>query len=280
VTAAVGGGRAGGRGSDTAGAAGGSRPGRILGALFVVVVLFYLFPPVAVTVLFSFTTSPRLSLPIEGLTLDWYGQAFGDPLFTTALTNSIILALVTAVVSVAVGVPFAFGLARLGDRTRGPLITLSLLPAAVPALVLGVALAVFFTALSRPPGLVNAAIGHILVALPFVILTLNARLETFDFTVLEAARDLGASPLRTFRDITFPLIRPSVIGAALLAMALSIDEFVVTWFTIGNQQSLPVLIWGLLRRGIDPTVNALATVVLVALVALVVVSALLSRRRG
>ena len=142
------------------------------------------------------------------------------------------------------------------------------------------ALAVFFMAIRQPPGLLPAAIGHILVALPFVILTLNARLETFDFTVLEAARDLGASPARTFRDITFPLIRPSVLGAALLAMALSIDEFVVTWFTIGNQQSLPVLIWGLLRRGIDPTVNALATVVLVALIALVVLASLLSRRRS
>ena len=107
------------------------------------------------------------------------------------------------------------------------------------------------------------AIGHILVGLPFVILTMNARLETFDFTILDAARDLGASPWRTFRDITFPLIRPTVLGAALLAMALSLDEFVVTWFNIGNSQTLPVLIWGLLRRGIDPSINALASVVLV-----------------
>lgn len=247
--------------------------------LFIAVVLVYLFAPVVVTVLFSFTTSRRLSLPIEGLTLDWYREAFADPLFTSALTNSLVLAAVTAVVSVVLGVTFSFGLARLGRRVRGPLLTASLLPAAVPALVMGIALAVFFTALGRPPGLPNAAIGHILVALPFVILTLNARLETFDFSVTEAARDLGASPLRTFRDITLPIIRPSVIGAALLAMALSIDEFVVTWFTVGNQQTLPVLIWGLLRRGIDPTVNALATVVLVALVCLVVLSNLLSRRR-
>ncbi len=138
---------------------------------------------------------------------------------------------------------------------------------------------VFFTTIHVQPGLLPAGIGHILVALPFVILTLNARLETFDFSVLEAARDLGASPWRTFRDITLPLIRPSVIGAALLAMALSIDEFVVTWFTIGNQLSLPVLIWGLMRRGIDPTVNALATVVLTSLVAFVVLSGLATRRR-
>ena len=264
---------------DRSGGVGASRLGGIVATIFLVAVLVYLFAPVVVTVLFSFTTSPRLSLPIEGLTLDWYGQAFSDPLFTTALTNTIILATITAVVAIGVGVPFAFGLARLRDRQRQALLTASLLPAAVPALVVGISLAVLFTTIGRVPGLPNAAAGHVVVALPFVILTLNARLETFDFSVLEAARDLGASPWRTFRDITLPLIRPSVIGAALLAMALSIDEFVVTWFTIGNQLSLPVLIWGLMRRGIDPTVNALATVVLMSLVAFVVLSGLATRRR-
>lgn len=265
---------------DHPGGVGASRLGGIVATVFLVAVLVYLFAPVVVTVLFSFTTSPRLSLPIEGLTLDWYGKAFSDPLFTTALTNTIVLAATTAIVAVGVGVPFAFGLARLRDRQRQALLTASLLPAAVPALVVGISLAVLFTAIARAPGIPNAAAGHVIVALPFVILTLNARLETFDFSVLEAARDLGASPWRTFRDITLPLIRPSVIGAALLAMALSIDEFVVTWFTIGNQLSLPVLIWGLMRRGIDPTVNALATVVLTSLVAFVVLSGLATRRRG
>jgi ABC-type spermidine/putrescine transport system permease subunit II len=122
-------------------------------------------------------------------------------------------------------------------------------------------------------------VGHILVALPFVVLTVNARLETFDFSVLEAARDLGASPARTFRDVTFPLIRPSVIGAGLLAAALSLDEFVVTWFNIGNETSLPVVIWGLMRRGVSPAINALATVILVSLVVLVALSNRAERRR-
>lgn len=257
----------------------GRSPSRLLAAAFVVAVMTYLFAPVVVTVLFSFTTSPRLSLPIEGLTLDWYARAFDNRLFVGALLNSLLLAVITAVVAGGLGVSFAFGLVRLRRGTRDRLLTTSLVPAAVPALVLGVALAVFFGALGLRQGVGTAAIGHVLVALPFVILTMNARLETFDFSVLEAARDLGASPARTFRDITLPLVRPSVVGAGLLAMALSLDEFVVTWFNIGSQQSLPVLIWGLLRRGIDPSVNALATIVLSFLVALVLVSNLLNRRR-
>src|SRR5690606_25135587 len=115
----------------------------------------------------------------------------------------------------------------------------------------------------------NAAFGHVLVCLPFVILTMNARLERFDFTIIDAARDLGASPVRAFRDITLPLIRPSILGASLLAAALSLDEFIVTWFNIGSQQSLPVLVWGMMRRGVDPSINALASLLLFALVCLV-----------
>jgi spermidine/putrescine transport system permease protein len=248
--------------------------------IFAAAVLAYLYAPVVVTVLFSFTTSPRLSLPITGLTLDWYARAFSDPLFTDALGNTLVLAGVTALAAGVLGTSFAFGAVTLRGRLRGMVLTASLLPAAMPALVLGVSIAVFFAAAGRQQGLFNAAIGHTVVALPFVILTMNARLETFDFSMLEAARDLGASPWRTFLDITFPLTRPAIFGACLLAMAMSVDEFVVTWFNVGNQITLPVLIWGLLRRGIDPSINALATIVLGWLVLLVVVSSRVSRRPG
>jgi spermidine/putrescine transport system permease protein len=252
---------------------------RALGGAFIVVVMLYLFLPVVVTVLFSFTTSPRLSLPIEGLTTEWYGKALANPLFSRALVNTVILAIATAIVASALGVSFAFGVVRLRRRARGALLVASLVPAAVPALVLGIALALLFNALGRPQGILNAAFGHIVIALPFVVLTMNARLATFEFSTLEAARDLGASSWRTFWDITLPLIRPSVLGAGLIAMALSVDEFVVTWFNIGNQLTIPVLVWGLLRRGIDPSVNALATMILTSLIILVILSNLLSRRR-
>lgn len=255
------------------------RPELLFARLFVAIVLVYLFAPVVVTVLFSFTTSPRLSLPIEGLTVNWYANAFSNPLFGRALGNTILLAVVTALGAGALGVLFSFGLVVLRGRVRGILLTASLVPAVIPVLVLGIALAVFCNSIGLAQGIRNAAIGHILVALPFVILTMNARLETFDFTTLEAARDLGASPWQTFRDVTFPLIRPSVMGAGLLAMALSLDEFVVTWFNVGTEQTLPVVIWGLLRRGINPSINALATVVLVSLIVLVVLSNYLNRRK-
>jgi spermidine/putrescine transport system permease protein len=254
---------------------------RLLARGFVALVLLYLYAPVAVIILFSFTTSPRLSIPIEGFTFRWYGTAIANPLIETALRNSILLALVSAVAAGILGTAFAYGLVRLKNpRLRATLVAAGLLPAVVPLLVIGIALAVFFRFLGSPQGLFNAAIGHVLVSLPFVILTMNARLETFDFSVLEAARDLGASPARTFRDITFPLIRPSVVGAALLAAALSLDEFVVTWFNIGNDQTVPVLVWGLMRRGIDPSINAIAALLFLLLACLVFLSSLSGRRRS
>ncbi|MEQ1941587.1 ABC transporter permease [Mesorhizobium sp. VNQ89] len=253
---------------------------KILPAAFVSLVVAYLYAPIAVIVIFSFTTSPRLSMPIEGLTLAWYANAFANPLISTALRNSLILAIISAVLSGAMGAAFAFWLVTLKRaRVQATLLTASLMPAIVPLLVIGIALAVFFRGVGMQQGLLNAAIGHVLVSLPFVVLTMNARLETFDFSVLEAARDLGATPSRAFRDITLPLIRPSVIGAAMLAAALSLDEFVVTWFNVGNQQTVPVLVWGLMRRGIDPSINAIATVLLSVLVCLVIASNIINRKK-
>jgi spermidine/putrescine transport system permease protein len=248
--------------------------------LFVLTVLLYLYAPVVVTVLFSFADSPRLSLPIQGLTLDWYASALSNPLIVTALRNTLILAAISAIGGCLAGTAFAFGVVRLQHlRLRQALLTASLLPAVVPLLVIGIALAVFFRFLGSQPGLLNAAIGHVLVSLPFVILSLNARLETFDFSVVEAARDLGAPPMRAFLDITLPLIRPSVVGAGLLAAALSLDEFIVTWFNVGTQLTAPVLVWGLMRRGVDPSINALATLFLMALLILIIASSQLGRRK-
>ncbi|MBN8997376.1 MAG: ABC transporter permease subunit [Rhizobiales bacterium] len=252
----------------------------VLAAAYVVLVLLFLYLPVAVTVMFSFADSPRLSMPIEGLTLDWYRRAFSNPLMGVAVRNSVILAAVSAIAAGALGAGFAFGVIRMKSRRlRGVLLGASLLPAVIPLLVIGISLAVAFSAIGWLQGLRNAAFGHVLVCLPFVVLTMNARLETFDFSILEAARDLGASPFRAFLDITLPIIRPSILGAALLAAALSLDEFVVTWFNIGSQQTLPVLVWGLVRRGVDPSINAVASLLLFSLICLVGISNLSAWRR-
>ena len=140
--------------------------------------------------------------------------------------------------------------------------TRHLLPAIVPALVTRDRDRASLQEAGVFLSLRTAVIGHILISFPFVVLTLRARLDTFDFSTLEAARDLGATRRRAFRDVTFPLILPSILGAALICFSLSLDEFVITEFTIGGDQTLPTLIWERLREGVEPTVNAFATVIL------------------
>ena len=229
---------------------------------FVAVTLLFLFAPMVLIVVFSFNASPRLSFPVTGLTTHWYTEALGDELFTDALWNSVLLACVTAVSAGLLGTAAAFGVRRFRPRVQEGIAYAALTPAIVPALVVAIALAIFLDAIGVMLSLQTAIIGHVLIALPFVFLTMRARLEAFDASVLEAARDLGASRSRAFRDITLPLVRPAILGAALISVALSLDEFVITSFTIGGDQTLPVLIWSKMRRGVDPSVNALATLIL------------------
>jgi spermidine/putrescine transport system permease protein len=133
----------------------------------------------------------------------------------------------------------------------------------LPALIIGVALLSFFVrVLSVPLGLPTVVLGQLVVIVPFVIAILHARLSTFDWSLIECARDLGASAAGAFLTITLPIIRPTLIGAGLIAMSLSLDDFVITFFTIGSGNTLPTLVWGLVRTALDPTINAIATLLL------------------
>jgi spermidine/putrescine transport system permease protein len=213
-------------------------------------------------VVFAFNTSPTLSFPVKGLTLDWFRQAFADPLAMQALKNSLILAGLSALIAGLLGTAAAFGIGRFRASTRERVLYVALLPSIMPVLVLGIALAVTLYQVGITLSLKTALIGHVLIGLPFVFLTLRARLDTFDFSVVEAAHDLGASRSRAFWDITLRLVRPAIFAAALISMSLSLDEFVITSYTVGVQQTLPVLIWARMRTGVSPEVNALATLIL------------------
>ena len=251
-------------------------PRRFGAGAFVALVLAFLFLPLVTVVVFSFNTLPRMSLPLPGLTTRWYEQVFGDPAVRQAVTRTAIAAVATAVVAGPLGVAAALGLQRLPARTRLTLLTAVQLPIAVPGLLLAIGLAIYYRqVLGVGFSLWTAIGGHILIALPFVVLVMNAAVANFRFSMLEAARDLGASPLRAFWTITFPLIRPSIEGAMLLSIAISVDEFIITLFTVGRDTTLPMLIWSRVQRSIDPSINALATVLLVA----TTVFALLAARR-
>jgi spermidine/putrescine transport system permease protein len=226
------------------------------------VVLFFLFAPMVLIVIFAFNTSPTLSFPVKGLTFDWFRQAFADPLAIQALKNTLVLAALSAVIAGALGTSAAFGVGRFRAATRDRIMYVALLPAIMPVLVIGIALTVTLYEVGITLSVKTALIGHVLIGLPFVFLTLRSRLDSFDFSVVEAAYDLGASRSRAFWDITLRLVRPAILAAALISMSLSLDEFVITSYTIGPDQTLPVLIWARMRTGVSPEVNALATLIL------------------
>jgi spermidine/putrescine transport system permease protein len=253
---------------------------RNLGAkLLIGGVLAFLFAPVLVVVAFSFDSSARLALPFDRLSLRWYRQTLQDADAMHALARSGIAAAATAAAATAIGVCAALALARVSERWRAIALAAAAAPIVVPALMIAFGLAVLYHQLGVEQSLLLTVSGHVLLALPFVLLTVSAALERFRFSMLEAARDLGASPPRAFRLIVLPIVRPAIEGAALLSMAISLDEFLVAFFTAGPDTTLPMLIWGRVRQGVDPSLNALASLLLVATTALAVLAARRTRPR-
>ncbi|MFN4140477.1 ABC transporter permease [Aestuariivirga sp.] len=247
---------------------------------FGLAVALFLLSPLVLVVLFSFGQNELATLPIDGLTLRWYAVLFENANFWSALENSLIVTGVTGIVSTMTGTLAAFALARCADRSADTLMTLLSLPVMLPPLVLALGLATLFSTLGWHLGLHTVIPSHLVFTQPFVILIVYARMERFDFNVLDSARDLGASPLYSFATVTLPLTRPTLIGAALIAMSVSLDDFVITFFTIGNGMTLPTLVWGMLRTSLDPSINALGTLILVTTITASVVALNLTRYRG
>lgn len=252
---------------------------RALPWLYVAALVTFLFFPVVVVVLFSFNAGGSTSLPFKGFSGEWYRSAFSDEAFTSSLRNSVVVAALTAAWVAFAGTNAAFAISRRPSRLLNAFSSLVTAPLIVPGLFLGVALLSFFTEIGLQPSLKTVVIGHSLVTLPFVVLIVNARLMHLDRSIEEAARDLGATSFQAFRKVIFPLVRPALAGAVLIAVAWSFDEFIITFFTIGGDSTLPILVWGLLRRGIDPSVNAIASVILATtIVATLVAGRFLSGR--
>lgn len=247
---------------------------------FGIVSVVFLIAPLALVIAFSFSENRHATLPFGSISFEWYAKLFHSRDFWDALANSAILTACVGVLSAVLGTMAAFGLSSLQQRLSNVGVQLISLPVMLPPLVLALALATAFTSARIPLGLGAVIPSHLVFTQPFVILVIYARLSAFDRSLFDSARDLGASPVQIFRTVTLPLIAPSLIGATLLAMAISLDDFVITFFTIGGGMTLPTLIWGMLRTSLDPSINALGTLVLVLTLSLSVIALKLTRYRG
>lgn len=251
---------------------------KVLPAYFGLLILL-LYLPLAVLLLFSFNAGTSLSFPLQELTLHWYQKLFDSPEILRAARNSIVVGIGSATAATLLGTGVALLLTRFRFRGESFLFALAMLPLVVPAVVLAVALLVLFLAAGMDRSLVTVAIGHTVVAMPFVVLIVTARLAGFDRDLEDAAMDLGATYAKVIGVIVLPLIAPAVISAWLVAFTVSLDEFALALFLAGNEPTFPVYLFSQLRFASRlPVMIALAVLLMAGTLALVLVAEWIRRR--
>lgn len=242
-------------------------------------ILGFLLAPLILIVLFSFHSSPALSFPFQGFSLRWYEELWNNKELGKALWNSLYIAFFTALLTLILGTGASLAWLRLSHWGRAGLEVLTITPIALPGLFLGVSLLVLFSQAAIQLSSITIIIGHVLLALPILIVAMKARLALFDPSLEEAARDLGASQKQTFARVTLPIIAPTLISSAVLAFAVSFDEFVVTSFVAGTETTLPMYIWSMMRRTVTPLINAISSLALFFSIAILVGALVIGRLR-
>ncbi|HEY5596045.1 MAG TPA: ABC transporter permease [Candidatus Bipolaricaulota bacterium] len=243
--------------------------------------LIYLFLPIGVMILFSFN-APRgkFNYVWQGFSLDAWLEPFKIRALSDAMALSLQIAFISTLAATLLGTLIALALVRHRFRGRAATNLLIVLPLTTPEIVLGSSLLTLFLNAGVPLGLPTIVIAHIMFNISYVVVTVKARLSGFDWTLEEAAMDLGANEWRTFWKVTFPLILPGIVAAALLAFALSIDDFIITLFVSGQQVTFPKYVWGAARVSVPPQINVMGTLILVTTVSLIGISSMLGRRRA
>jgi spermidine/putrescine transport system permease protein len=225
-------------------------------------VYVFLYVPILVLIVLSFNKS-GLPTAWTGFSTEWYGKLIANPKILSAAGNSMIVAVASTIISTAIGTLLAMGLEE--GRPNPWLDALVAAPMIIPDIVLAIALLSFYTLLNMSLGLHSIALSHAVFNIAFVCMVVRTRLKNFDKSIVEASVDLGASELTTFRRVTLPVIAPGVIAAALLSFTLSIDEFIIAYFTAGAGQgstTFPMQIYAMIRFGVTPEINAIATIVI------------------
>ena len=236
---------------------------RVTLRLYFAAVTFFLLFPLLVVIPISFVDSRFLQFPPEAYSLRWYRNFFDDPDFLDATIFSFMIGIAATLFATCLGTLAALGLTRTRFFGKGAVYALLLSPIIVPVIIVALGLYIFFAWLDWIGSPFALVLAHVTLAIPFSVLIVSATLEHFDITLERAARVLGAGPTRTFFYVTFPSIRPAVFAAALFGFFISFDELIIALFIMGRRQTLPVRIWQDLRFEIDPTVAAVASLLIV-----------------
>lgn len=245
---------------------------------YLALILIVLYLPTAVVVAYSFNESKNGVL-FTGFTTRWYAELFKTRAMTDAFQVSLLVALISCLFSAVIGTLGAVGLARSRLRAAGVIENVNMLPVMLPEIVLGMADMALFSALKLPFGYLTLILAHTAFCVPYILIQVRTRLAGLDPALIEAARDLGASPLRAFCTVTLPLIAPAILSGVLLAFAMSLDDMVISFFVCGPETTtFPVYVFGKLKTNVPPSINALCTLTLLVSFAAVFLSRRLSRR--
>jgi spermidine/putrescine transport system permease protein len=261
---------------------------RSLKGYFVLLALF-LYAPLVILAIFSFNNSKTIGFPLSGFTTKWYGEFVSNSQLLRSLQASVIVATASSVIAVGIGICASIALVRRRFRGKGVVSALALSPLVIPYLVFGISLLILFKTMDKVLtdccgfyiglGLHSIVIGHVVIAIPYTILVIMPRLQRMNPSLEEAARDLGASPFRSFSRVTLPLLMPAVVSALLIAFTLSFDEFAIAGFLAGDQATWPVYLFSQLRVPVLlPQLIAVSVIILIVSLALVVTTEAFRRR--
>jgi spermidine/putrescine transport system permease protein len=258
----------------------GSRLSRAILPLYTALVVLILFAPIVVMVIFSFNDpAGRQNITWQGFTLENYTTIWSRPDITGPMLTSLLIALISVALATTFGTLIALALTRYEFRGRGPLNLLIFLPMSSPEIIMGASLLTLWVSSGVERGMLTIIIAHVMFNISYVVVTVRARLVGFNRALEEAAMDLYADGRTTFWRVTFPLIFPGILAAALLAFAISIDDYVITLFNSGTTVTFPLWVFGVSRLGIPPEVNVLGTLILVVALVFILVQVWAAGRR-
>lgn len=243
-------------------------------------ILFFLYIPIALLILFSFNAGKSRGV-WGGFTLNWYAELLKDAKILEALKNTLVIGFVSATIATIIGVMGAIGLYQMKRKFRTPLMSLINLPMLNSEIVTGVSLMLLFTAMQMQLGFVTLLLAHVAFSIPYVVLSILPKLRQLDPHLAEAAQDLGATPGQAFWKVILPDILPGVVSGFLLALTMSIDDFVISFFTTGmGVQNLSITVYTMAKRGISPKLNALSTLIFMVVLILLIASNLSAFKNG
>lgn len=241
-----------------------------VGIGFVSLMYIFLFLPIIVIVVNSFNaTRSKPYMTWKGFTFDWYIKLFENDALLSSFGNTMIIAVVSTLLATIIGTLGAIGMYRYKFKGKGVINGLLYIPVVIPEIVLGISLLTIFSRSGIPRGMLTLILAHVSFSVPFVVFNVRARLSGYDKSVEEASMDLGANRIRTFFEITVPILAPGIGGGALLAFTLSIDDVIISYFVNGQTKTYPLKVMESIKSGVSPDVNALSALILIGTIVLV-----------